>query len=69
MTDKKDPKYIINALVRQRDAALARVVELEAHIEAMQEAQARAVHEANVKAHAEKVEAGSEDELYGDKDE
>lgn len=65
MTDKKDPKYIINALVRQRDAALARVVELEAHIEAMQEAQARAVHEANSK----KAEVDSEAELYGDKDE
>lgn len=66
MTDKKDPKYIINALVRQRDAALARVVELEAHIEAMQEAQARAVHEAE-KAKADLVEV--QDELYGDKNE
>jgi len=68
MTDKKDPKYIINALVRQRDAALARVVELEAHIEAMQEAQARAVHEANGKAEMAKAQLDAEAELYGDKD-
>ena len=69
MTNKKDPKYIINALVRQRDAALARVVELEAHLEFMQEQQARAVHEANGKAEMAKAQLDAEAELQGDKDE
>lgn len=37
MTQDIDPKYIIQALVRQRDEALARVAQLEASMLAQQD--------------------------------